>query len=228
MSASLQNKVVVFCLPGRSFSNKFLTCWTNLVAECIKREINVIVNSQYSSVVHFARAKCLGGDVKGGNNQKPFQGQLKYDYIFWIDSDIIFSPEQVFTLLQSPHQITCGMYLMEDLKNLAVVKEWDIEYFKKNGCFNFMTLEDLEQARPSNYINVAYAGMGFMCIKNNVIEMLDYPWFYRDVYYFEHNDGWICDMPSEDVAFCRNLVDKGVDIMLDTSIRVGHEKVLTI
>ena len=54
----------------------------------------------------------LGGDVLAGPNQKPFQGKVDYDVIVWIDSDIIFTPEDVFKLLDSPHDVTAGVYMM--------------------------------------------------------------------------------------------------------------------
>jgi hypothetical protein len=34
----------------------------------------------------------------------------------------------------------------------------------------------------------------------------------------------LVDMCSEDVAFCKNIEDAGFDIMLNTRLRVGHEK----
>jgi len=36
------------------------------------------------------------------------------------------------------------------------------------------------------------------------------------------------DMCSEDVAFCKNLQDAGFDVVVNTTIRVGHEKTLII
>ena len=92
-------KKVLFCLPGRQYSGNFLKCWTNLLAACMEKGIAVSVSQHYSPVVYFARTMCLGGDYNFGVNQKPFQGNLEYDYIMWIDSDILFTPEHFFSLL---------------------------------------------------------------------------------------------------------------------------------
>lgn len=227
-----KNPLVVFCIPGRSFSGRFLTCWTNLISECMKLNISIMVSNQYSSMVHFARSKCLGGDVSKGADQKPFQGQVNYDFLVWIDSDIVFSPEQIFNLIESPHDVTCGLYMMEDMQHFAVVKKWDIEYFKKHSTFRFLTTKDVDLHKSISklkYMEVSYAGMGFMCIKKGVIEKLKYPWFFRGVETIEVENGTtMVEMCSEDVAFCKNLQDVGVKVMLDTTIRVGHEKTIPL
>lgn len=224
--------LVVFCLPGRSFSGRFLTCWTNLMSECMKANINIMVSNQYSSMVHFARSKCLGADVSKGIDQKPFQGKIAYDFLFWFDSDIVFSPDQVFALLDSPHDITCGMYMMEDMQNFAVVKKWDIEFFKKNNTFRFLTPKEVDihkSISKNKYMEVSYAGMGFMCMKHDIIEKIQYPWFFRPLEKIVIEDGIdMVEMCSEDVAFCKNLQDAGFKIMLDTTIRVGHEKMIAL
>ena len=190
-----------------------------------------MVSQHYSSVVHFARAQCLGGNVLAGEDQKPFQGQVEYDYIMWIDSDIVFSPDDFLKLLDSPHGVTCGSYSV-DLQRLAVVKEWVEEYFKKNGSFEFITPDMVKGAKDltgERYVEVSYAGMGWMLIKNGVLEDLKYPWFRSDMQTMTTDDGkTIIDVASEDVSFCRALKAANHPVMLDTDIRVGHLKLLVI
>jgi hypothetical protein len=223
---------IIFCLPGREYSREFLLSWSDLLVQTIKKGHEVLISQQHSSVVHFARAKCLGADVLKGATQKPFQGQIEYDCIMWIDSDIVFSPDDFFKLLDSPHDVTAGSYMMADLKNLCAVKNWDTEYFKTNGTFEFITPEMLKGVKDltdERYLKVAYCGMGWMMIKNGVIEKLDYPWFKSDVETFLGKEGQtIVDLCSEDVSFCRALEKAGVQIMLDTTLRVGHLKPMII
>lgn len=181
-----------------------------------------MISQQYSSVVHFARAKCLGGDVRKGADQMPFQGSVDYDVMMWIDSDIIFKPEDFFRLLESPHDVTTGMYMQEDLQHLAVVKDWDEEFFKQHGTFKFMRPEEIEGS--PEYVEVAYAGMGWMLIHKGVVEKLKYPWFWSDL----QKVGNMVEMNSEDVAFCRALKEAGHPVHLDTKVRVGHQKKMII
>jgi hypothetical protein len=184
-----------------------------------------MISQQYSSVVHFARAKCLGGDVLKGPDQKPFQGQVEYDAMMWIDSDIVFKPEDFFRILESPHDVTAGHYMMEDMQNVAAVQDWNEEYFAKTGSFKFLKPDDLQsESKDSDYLEVAYAGMGWMLIKKDVVESIKYPWFWSDL----QKIGDVVDMNSEDVAFCKALKATGHPVYLDTKLRVGHQKMLII
>ena len=220
---------VVFCMPGRQYSREFLLAWSDLLMQASSRGHQVMISQQYSSVVHFARAKCMGGDVLKGPDQKPFQGAVDYDVMMWIDSDIVFKPDDFFALLESPHDVTAGMYMMEDLQHFATVKEWDEDFFAKNGTFKFMKPEDIvrvgEADSPSSsYLPVAYTGMGWMMIRKGVVETIKYPWFYSEL----QTVGTLVDMNSEDVSFCRALQAAGHTIHVDTKVRVGHQKLMLI
>jgi hypothetical protein len=213
---------IIFCMPGREYSREFLLGWSDLLMQATSRGHQVMISQQYSSVVHFARAKCLGGDVLKGPDQKPFQGSVDYDVMVWIDSDIVFKPDDLFSLIESPHDVTAGLYMMEDLQHFAVVKDWDEDYFKKFGTFKFLRPDDIQGA--PQYMEVAYAGMGWMAIRKGVVEDLKYPWFYSDL----QTVGPLVDMNSEDVAFCRALKAAGHPVYVDTKIRVGHQKKLIV
>lgn len=213
---------VVFCLPGREYSREFLLAWSDLLMQATSKGHQVMISQNYSSVVHFARAKCLGGDVLKGPDQKPFQGQVEYDAMMWIDSDIVFKPEDFFRILESPHDVTAGCYMQEDLQHMAAVRDWNEDYFKKFGTFKFVRPEDLVGA--AEYMEVAYAGMGWMLIRKGVVEDLKYPWFWSDL----QKIGDLSEMNSEDVAFCRALKEAGHSVYLDTKLRVGHQKKMII
>jgi hypothetical protein len=213
---------IVFCMPGREYSREFLLSWSDLLMQATAKGHQCMISQQYSSVVHFARAKCLGGDVTKGPDQKPFQGGVEYDAMMWIDSDIIFKPEDFFKILESPHDVTAGLYMMEDLTHLAAVKDWDTDMFMKNGTFKFIRPDDLVGA--AQYVKVAYAGMGWMLIRKGVVEDLKYPWFWSDL----QKIGDLVDMNSEDVAFCRALEAAGHPVHVDTQLRVGHQKKMII
>ena len=214
---------IVFAMPGREYSREFLLCWSDLLMQAAQKGHQVMISQQYSSVVHFARAKCLGGDVLKGKDQKPFQGEMEYDAIMWIDSDIVFKPDDFFALLESPHDVTAGVYMMEDLQHFATVEEWNKEYFAKKGTFKFLRPDDIIGA--PQYKQVAYTGMGWMLIKKGVVEDLKYPWFFSGL---ETITDDIVDFNSEDVAFCKALWDAGHPVHIDTKIRVGHQKRMII
>lgn len=184
---------------------------------------------------------CLGASVERGPHQKPFNGQLEYEYILWIDSDILCTPEYLQMLLSHNVDIVSGIYKMEGGAAFATVKNWDEEYFKKHGCFEFLTEKDLTsgpllqgsvQASPnergevkgSPLIEVSYTGMGFMLCKRGVFESMEYPWF-RPI---EKRIGEMYDITMEDVAFCLKAQDNGFKVYVDPRVRVGHEKKMVL
>ena len=209
---------IVFCLPGREYSREFLLAWSDLLMQASAKGHQCMISQQYSSVVHFARARCLGGDVLKGPDQKPFQGQIEYDAMMWIDSDIVFKPEDFFRILESPHDVTAGLYMMEDLTHMAAVKEWNQDFFTKNGSFKFLRPDDIVGA--PEYMEVAYAGMGWMLIRKGAVEDIKYPWFRSEL----NTIGELVDLCSEDVSFCNALKAAGHPIHIDTKLRVGHQK----
>ena len=217
---------VVLALPGKSFSGTFLMNWTQTIMSLSKKGYEVVVTNEYSSYVTYSRMKTLGLDVLRGADQVPFGGTLNYDVWLTIDSDIIFTPEQVIELIEDTkkYPVVSGLYRMQDRVHFATVQEWDVEYFKKYGSFEFM--RDLP---TDKYISVAYSGMGFFACRRGVIEKLKYPYFSYPLVEIEAEDGKILrDTCSEDVSFCKNLTDAGFEIMVNTGLHVGHEKTLVV
>ncbi len=201
---------VIFCIPGNSFSNRFLKCWTNLTRELHKKDIEYELLSQYIPNVYKVRSLLLGADRIFGQYQAPWQGKKDYDYIMWIDSDQVFEPNDFFKLLEHDKGIVSGLYLRKPQSDS--LSDIPIEF----ACFN----EDGKMLY-TNEVNgelrkVWSNGMGWMLIKKGVFEKIEYPWF-----------GPIIEglgFHGEDVSFQLRDKDVGFDSYVDTSIVVGHEK----
>jgi hypothetical protein len=222
-------KKVIIALPGREYSGTFLINWSQTLLLLIQKGYTVKIVNEYSSFVSFSRMKTLGLDVMRGADQKPFGGSYDYDVWLTIDSDIVFKPEQVIELIEDTdkHPVISGLYRMADLKHYAAVIDWDVEYFKKHGSFKFIGINELDRRRK--YLKVAYNGMGFFACRREVLEKMKYPYFNYPLVEMEGEDGKIIrDMCSEDVAFCKNIINAGYDITVNTRMRVGHEKTLVI
>ena len=218
-------KRVIVALPGNSFSEKFLISWSDTLMTLNKKGYQVGIVNGYSSFVPFSRMKTLGLDVRRGVKQKPFNSEVDYDVWVTVDSDIVYSPDQFIELIEETekHPVISGTYRMADLKTLAFVKKWDTDFFKKNGHFEFASIEDL--SKEEEYVSVEYTGMGFFACTREVLEKLEYPYFHSPLQEIELDDGVVArDMASEDVSFCKNIKAAGYDIVVKTSLRVGHEK----
>lgn len=153
VSAKARPTRIVFCLPGNNFSGRFLDCWSNLLVSLPKYNIQPILSRSESCNIYYVRNMCLGADVSRGPNQKPFNGEIDYDYLMWIDSDIIFEASQLLSLLGRRENIVAGVYAMQGGQQLAVVKDWDEKFFESFGCFQFLTQKDIEGKRTySKYV----------------------------------------------------------------------------
>ena len=214
---------VVFCIPGNKFTDNFLRAWTNLFAWCINNNINPILSSNYDSNVYYARQKCLSPDVLKGKHQKPFNGKLDYDYLMWIDSNMVFAPEQFKALLDMNKDIASGIYKMADQAQYATVEKYNTQEYKDNGKFTFLN-DELLANKPDTF-PVEYTGFGWMLIKKGVIESMEYPWFRPEWMNFGNG---IEDFTSEDVGFCINAKKKGYKIYVNKKVHIGHEKSLII
>jgi hypothetical protein len=234
VATPVNTKKIVFALPGDNFSSKFLISWTATLSKLWEtRRYDIMISPATGSYVPFVRMSTLGLDVLRGSEQKPFDGQ-PFDIWITIDSDIIFTYEQVIKLIESTdsHPVVAGMYRMVDLVNYAFVKDWDETYFKEKGVFKFTTPEDIEKWKKETeltFFSAVYSGMGFMAIKKEVFDKLKYPYFDSEILTITKEDGTVIrDICSEDVSLCRKITQAGYQIMINTDIRVGHVKSLII
>ena len=215
-------KKIIFCLPGREYSGAFLKSWSQLLGACVNQGINNIIYQHYSPIIYYARNICLGGELKNGIHQKPFQGEVDYDYIMWIDSDIVFNPSHFFKLLSADKDIVSGVYKMHNNFLYTVSENWDEDYFQKYSTYEFMTKKTLSDKK--GLFKAAFVGFGWTLFKKGVFESLEFPWFKPIWKEWNHNGVTIKDIMSEDISICYELNQKGYDIWVDPEVIVGHEK----
>jgi hypothetical protein len=219
----IRGKTFVFCLPGRGVSYTFLKNFVQLCFEIVQNGASIQISQDYSSVVNFARCKCLGANVLRGPDQLPWDGKLKYDYQIWIDSDIVFNIESFYRMVLLDKDICAGWYLTEDRKTSSVAHWLEGDAFRANGgVMNHETIETMSKRRKP--FTCDYTGFGWTFIKYGVFEnpKIKYPWFPIKLQTF--NDGEIVDFCGEDVGFCLDAIAAGYQIWIDPLCRVGHEK----
>ena len=222
-----KGKKIVFCLPGRGVSYTYLKNFVQLCFDIVQNGMSIQISQDYSSMVNFARCKCLGANVLRGPDQIPWDGKLEYDYQLWIDSDIVFNTDQFWQLLdlanngEEEKEIVAGWYATEDGTTTSVAHWLEEDDFRKNGgVMNHETVESISKRKKP--FTVDYTGFGWVAIKKGVFEKLPYPWFAPKMQVFE--SGAVQDMCGEDVSFCLDALEEGYEIWCDPRIRVGHEK----
>ena len=269
----IRGKTIVFCLPGRGVSYHFLKAFVGLCFDLVQNGAAIQISQDYSSMVNFARCKCLGANVLRGPDQKPWDGNLKYDYQLWIDSDIMFDTEKFYRLIhnaipkvartyedviqpvlnadgteqkdeegkaitqvvgkniivdpEKEREIVACWYCTEDGRTTSIA-HWleEGDFRKKGGVMNHETLETMSKRKKP--FTCDYTGFGWVLIKNGVFEheQMKYPWFAPKMQVFE--SGEVQDMCGEDVSFCLDAIEAGMEIWCDPLIRVGHEKTRVI
>jgi hypothetical protein len=235
----MRGKSIVFCMPGRGCSYVFLKNFVQLCFDLVQNQMSIQISQDYSSMVNFARCKCLGANVLRGPDQIPWDGKLQYDYQLWIDSDIVFNTEKFWQLcdvafpaeaVEDPSQerpISAGWYSTEDGKTTSVAHWLEEDDFRNNGgVMNHEMVDGISKRKKP--FTVDYTGFGWVLIKNGVFEdeNLKYPWFAPKMQTFE--SGAVQDMCGEDVSFCLDAIEAGYEIWCDPRIRVGHEKTRVI
>lgn len=209
---------LIICLPGNNFSGNWLDSFLAFYNWCIKNKITVMISRRESCNIYYVRNMCLGGDSTKGESQKPFQGSIDYDYMLWVDSDNVFSIEDFLKLYNLNKEIASGLYLTQNGKNFATVKDWDEEFYKKHGAFEFLTLENVKNNKEPFVVD--YTGFGFILIKRGVFEKLQYPWF-RPIW---KKFGNINEFTMEDVSFCHLVRELGMKVWVHPEVIVKHEK----
>jgi hypothetical protein len=213
---------VIFCLPGREFSDQWVRSWTDTITTLGQNGIEWAMSMAYDPVVYYARNRVLGGNNVDGRGQKPFGGSVDYDYQVWIDSDMVWKAADVMKLLQLGKPIVSGCYLMANAEEFPIVETLDYNKLLEQGTFKFINRAEMRE--KSEPFTVSYAGFGFMAVARGVMERLEYPWF-RPRWVDQGN---FLEFTAEDVGFCWSAAEMGEQIWVDPNIRVGHQKSLVL
>jgi len=229
-----EGKKFIFCLPGDYYSGNFLVNIVGLCSVLSVKGIDVKLSQTYSPCIHTLRNICGGGDSLNGVIQTPFLNQnVDYDYILWIDSDIVFTLENFQRLLAMDVDVATGWYYQTDgntscgfLEKTECKKGKTYPYLPLYDSKHYYRLiPDTEVESKSEPYAVDWAGMGWMLIRKGVMEKLPYPWFAPKNVRISPE---IIESLSEDVSFQLSLKEQGSKIWLDPQIRLGHEKVRII
>ena len=223
---------VVFCVPGNSFSPGFFASWTKLL-HFMHLNPNVIEPhyiNYYSPNIYNLRNQMLGGKSDGGKFQTPCEEDYKLDYIFLIDSDMVFDPMQVFRMIYKMEKYKLDAmiapYYMGDGKTLTVIKDDSEKTLIEKGQFKYFSFQELQTIGKlnENMADVSNGGFGFACIAARCFEKIEYPWFEPMKYESPELTGFF----NDDISFFKKFKKAGFNLACDTSIMIGHDKTVTL
>ena len=200
----MQHVNVIICTPGHSVMNAYFKAFLETINELNKRGISWAWSGDYSSHV---------GDAR----EITFHGNVTYDKLMWIDSDIAWKSEDFIKLYESDKDIISGAYLLASGEVVAYKEELGKPY-------NYE--EVLKMDTP---VQVSGAGFGFICIKQGVFEKLSRPWFQSTpVTVKSEGEEFTFQMMGEDLSLCYRAKEAGFKIWFDPTVRVMHHKMMRL
>jgi len=133
----------------------------------------------------------------------------KFDYIMWVDSDIILPKLILEKFYSYNYDIISGIYLQrkEEVKIPEIYIPND-----HGGSKNIL----IEQVPINQIFEIVGCGFGAVLTKIDVLKKIGYPQFEY------HNAIDSKNAISEDVDFCRKAINKGYKIYADSSMRCEH------
>ena len=138
------------------------------------------------------------------------------EWLLWLDTDMVFTPVDFDNILRRGgmgNPIVTGLYYRASDPPTPCAMRY------KDGHARVLTT-----VAPNKAISVDTAGFGFMLTHREVLEKMapqynpTHPWF--DNGQIGPNGQALAD----DSSFCFRAKELGYDIILDTSIRLGHIK----
>ena len=214
----MQHYDVLIATPGNMLEAQYVKSLVLTLAECDKRGITYKWLNAYTSLVHHARELTASG-IEGLNldpaQSSPGGNDITYNKIFWIDSDISWTPEQFFKIYDSNYDVVSGCYLLADGLT-TTVHAW--------GNPQGIPATDIVNMKES--IKVQSVGFGFVAMKSGVFEKIKRPWFAHEyVKVGENLDGTeIIDAVGEDISWCVKAYRAGIELYFDPSVLVTHMK----
>lgn len=209
---------LVIATPGHSLMGGYVKSLIDTVAELSNRGISWAFSNAYESHVADARETTLSGTKDNSVlENRPFQGLLNYKKILWIDSDIVWTPEDVIKLYESDKDIVSGAYLLAT----GEVTAYPVALKRALTYDEVLPMTEL--------MKVGAIGFGFVCIKQGVFESLSRPWFQSAITTLTV-DGKDFTFPiiGEDISFCERARANGYDIWFDPTVRVTHHKTMRL
>lgn len=152
-----------------------------------------------------------------------FLDQTTADYLLMVDSDMVFTVEDFDTIIKD----------VTSVEEPALISGL---YVRENGSMCAFDLVDgkLQPVDPTNLVHSrwydpASVGLGFTAVRRDLLQNLreldednPMPWFNSA------QEGWPGVRMADDSSFCYNVTAAGYKLTLDTDIKVGHLKSVTM
>jgi hypothetical protein len=206
---------VVVLIPGGPFTPHAQESYDNLLPALKDVGHDVSVRHLYCPVVHQGRNQMLLNGQTPHVDTKPFG--FDYDKMLWLETDMVFKPEDAIKLLDADADIVSALYPMApNLPDVAVAGWWP--------DMRLVISRTMQESGP-DLREVDYCGLGMLAIRKGVLEAMQYPWF--DTLYETHDNGAV-EYVGDDFGWCKKAWKFGFKTNVHIRIRAGHEKMVVV
>jgi hypothetical protein len=213
-----KQKIIVFCLIGNNFSEKFLRNWTEIIGYCLTNGIKPVLSNYSGYNTFILKNACMLGQNGLGNNQVPFQNKINYDYIVIMDEKYLFTVSHLKAFLTSNKNVIAGVSTNEFNYNLMNYIE-NVD-FMDPARYEYVKMDDYEDCKiERKLLKVDYVQLGVIMLKNGVLEKIGFPWF--------NYDEQTQDLKGE-LYFCRKCKENDIDIYVYLEQLVSSERAVLI
>lgn len=206
---------ILIATPGRNMEAEYVKSLVQTISYLNEVGITYMFLNEYSSMVSSAReATTMGDTYLDPFNNSPVRGQVTYDKIIWIDSDIGWEITDFMKLYESDKDIISGLYFNEKMVPMFSVTAEDAG-------------TEIDRILKSNKEEEIFAaGFGFIAMKSGIFENMKRPWFESLFERMVSEDGQkeIFIPYGEDFAWCKKAQQTGFKIYLDPTTRLSHYK----
>jgi len=149
--------------------------------------------------------------VNNGQSQLRKQTGFWGDYYLMLDADIQFTVENVKQLIADDKDIVSGAYNDRSMPSKIVAGGYDeFGIARRETTFLDASERGLQKVR--------FVGGGFLLVKREVFETLEFPWFRETIVQYGESACYV----GEDIGFCLHAEQAGYAIWCDCDCRVVH------
>ena len=177
------------------------------------KSIYGLQNGGHQVVFDFIR----GYDCATARNNIVFRAKAESaDYVLMIDNDVTVPSNALVHMLEDPKDVCLCAYAHRNAENQYDGRTCLCRLGEYNYTQQF-TASELKALRDAGVykIRIHGGGMGCALIKTEVFEKIEYPWY-----------DWVnyksMGMLSEDLYFCEQCNQHGIQIFSDTRVLCGH------
>lgn len=138
-------------------------------------------------------------------------------HLLFVDNDMTFKPEYLEMLLEHDLDVVMGYYRHRPHDPDDKLERTNLCKLGQQSYIEQITPAEMKEAADEGYdlVQVKGGGLGFALIKMSVFDRIKRPYFLFVNY-------WTGHALSEDLFFCEQCANAGIDIFADTRCYCGH------